>query len=230
MSTAAIAASAVAGVAAAPVIALAIDRVPERRPLRSGPFPEVTTTFTTPRGLLLVAGTVALFAGVAIRLGATWELPAFLLLAGALIALSVIDLRVFLLPNRIVFPVTGASVVLLALAAVVDGDADPLLRALGCGTAIFLVFFCLHLMSPGALGFGDVKLSFLLALDLGWLGVGEAVLGIVLGFVLGAVIGVLLLVTRIKTRKDHVPFGPFLAAGAMIAVLAGDVIIDWYTG
>jgi leader peptidase (prepilin peptidase) / N-methyltransferase len=230
MSAVAIAASAVAGVVVAPVISLAVERVPEKQGLRRGPFPEVARTFTTLRGLLLVAATAALFAGVAIRLGATWELPAFLLLAAALVALSLIDLRLFILPNRIVFPVTAWSLVLLAAAAVADGDADPLLRALGCATSIFLVFFVLHLLSPRALGFGDVKLSFLLGLALGWLGVGEAVLGIVLGFVLGALIGVLLLVTRIKTRKDHVPFGPFLAAGAMVAVLAGEAIIDWYTG
>ena len=229
MSESAVVVSALVGAAAAPVVALAVARVPEKQPLRAGPHPEVRTTFTTVNGLLLVALCMALFAGVGIRLGWTWALPTFWLLAGSLVALSLIDLRLFILPNRIVFPVTGASIVLLTVAAVAEGDGEPLLRALACAVATFFVFFVLHLLSPRALGFGDVKLVFLLGLDLGWLGAGEVVLGIVLGFVLGAVIGVLLLVTRVKTRKDHVPFGPFLAAGAMIAVLAGEAIIDWYT-
>jgi leader peptidase (prepilin peptidase)/N-methyltransferase len=80
------------------------------------------------------------------------------------------------------------------------------------------------------MGFGDVKLAFVLGLDLGYLGVGETVLGLFLGFVYGAVVGVALIVTGARGRKDHVPFGPFLAAGALTAVLVGDVILDWYGG
>jgi leader peptidase (prepilin peptidase)/N-methyltransferase len=80
------------------------------------------------------------------------------------------------------------------------------------------------------MGFGDVKLSFVLGLDLGWLGVGETVLGLFLGFVSGAIIGVILIATHLRSRKDHVPFGPFLALGTLTAVLIGDVILDWYRG
>ncbi len=56
------------------------------------------------------------------------------------------------------------------------------------------------------------------------------VLGLFLGFVYGAVVGMFLIATKLRSRKDHVPFGPFLAAGAMTAVLVGDVIVDWYRG
>jgi leader peptidase (prepilin peptidase)/N-methyltransferase len=80
------------------------------------------------------------------------------------------------------------------------------------------------------MGFGDVKLAFVLGLYLGWLGAGEAVLGFVLGFVYGAAVGVVLLATGARGRKDHVPFGPFLAAGALTAILVGDVILEWYRG
>jgi leader peptidase (prepilin peptidase)/N-methyltransferase len=80
------------------------------------------------------------------------------------------------------------------------------------------------------MGLGDVKLSFVLGLALGWFGVGETIVGLFLGFVYGAVVGMVLIVTKLRTRKDHVPFGPFLAAGAMTAVLVGDVIVDWYRG
>ena len=168
MSAAAIAASAAAGLVVAPLIAAAVERVPAKRPVLARPLPEAAETFRTPRGVVLVAVTIALFAATAIRLGATWELPAFLLLAGALLALSLIDLRHFLLPNRIVFPVTLASIALLVVAGSADGNFHPLLRGLACGVATFAAFTVLHLLSPRALGFGDVKLSFLLGVDLGW--------------------------------------------------------------
>ena len=209
---------------------VAVERVPDRRPLLAGPFPELRSAARQPLGLAVILTTGALFAGIAAQLEDVWELPAFLVLAAALVVLSAIDLRHFILPNRIVYPLTGVTLLLLAGAAAANDDFDPLLRALGCAVGAFLAFMTLHLISPRSMGFGDVKLSFVLGLALGWLGVGETVVGLFFGFVYGAVIGVLLIATRIRTRKDHVPFGPFLAAGAVTAVLIGDVIVDWYRG
>ncbi|MEX0665247.1 MAG: A24 family peptidase [Acidimicrobiia bacterium] len=207
-----------------------VERVPARHAVLTRPFPEVAGAFREPLGLAVVIVTGALWAGVAQRLGDVWELPAFLLLAAALVALSAIDLRHFILPNRIVFPLAVATLLLLGGAAAAEGDADAFLRALACSAGGLFAFMILHLASPRAMGFGDVKLSFVLGLALGWLGVGEAVLGLFLGFVYGAVVGMFLIATKLRSRKDHVPFGPFLAAGAMTAVLVGDVIVDWYRG
>jgi leader peptidase (prepilin peptidase)/N-methyltransferase len=205
-----------------------VERLPAHRPLLTRPFPELRGALHQPLGIAVVLGTGALFAGVAARLGDVWELPAFLVLAGALVALSAIDLRHFILPNRIVFPLAVATLALLAAAAVANDDVDSFLRALGCGAGALMAFSVLHVISPRSMGFGDVKLSFVLGLCLGWLGIGETVVGLFLGFLYGAVIGVLLIATHLRTSKDHVPFGPFLAAGAMTAVLIGDVIVDWY--
>ncbi len=207
---------------------VAVVRVPDRRSVLAGPFPELRGAVHQPLGLAVILTTGALFAGIAARLEDVWELPAFLVLASALVTLSAIDLRHFILPNRIVFPLAVATLVLLAAAALANDDLDPFLRALACGVGAFIVFTALHLVSPRSMGFGDVKLSFVLGLALGWLGVGETIVGLFLGFVYGALIGVFLIVTHIRTRKDHVPFGPFLAAGAMTAVLIGDVLVDWY--
>jgi leader peptidase (prepilin peptidase)/N-methyltransferase len=207
-----------------------VERVPDKRSLLTAPFPEVRRWLARPVGWVVVVGTGALFSAMALRLGETWELPAFLLLAFSLVVLSIIDLRLFLLPNRILFPLAGASVVLLGVAAVADGDLDPFVRALVCAVASFAAFTALHLVSPRAMGFGDVKLAFVLGLYLGWLGAGETVLGLFLGFLFGAVVGVVLLATGVRGRKDHVPFGPFLAAGALTAILVGDVILEWYRG
>jgi leader peptidase (prepilin peptidase)/N-methyltransferase len=207
---------------------IVVERLPAKRTLLARPYPELRTAFQQPLGLAVVLTTGALWAGTAAHFGDVWELPAFLVVAAALVALSAIDLRHFILPNRIVFPLTLATVVLLGAAAAANDDIDPFLRALACGLGAFAAFAVLHVISPRSMGFGDVKLSFVLGMALGWLGVGETIVGLFLGFLYGAVIGVLLIVTHLRTRKDHVPFGPFLAAGAMTAVLIGDVIVDWY--
>lgn len=220
----------VAGLAVGALLPVVVERVPTRRPMIGAPYPEIGAARGTPLGWAMTVGTGALFAATAARIGGTPDLPAFLVLAGTLVALSIIDLEHLLLPNRIVLPLAAVSVTLLGAAALVDGAGQALSRALVCGIGTCAFFTVLHLASPRAMGFGDVKLSFVLGLDLGWLGVGEAVLGSALAFVYGAVAGVVLLVTRIRSRRDHVPFGPFLAAGAITTVLAGDAMIDWYKG
>jgi leader peptidase (prepilin peptidase)/N-methyltransferase len=67
-------------------------------------------------------------------------------------------------------------------------------------------------------------------LYLGFLGALEVAVGLFLGFAYGALIGTVLMATGVRTRKQHVPFGPFLAAGAITIVLAGGPILDWYRG
>jgi leader peptidase (prepilin peptidase) / N-methyltransferase len=212
------------------LLPVVIERVPAREPLARAPFPEIRTSLRAAKGVVLVLGTGALWAAIGFRFDESAALPAFLLFGAALVTLSVIDLRHFLLPNRIVYPVTAASFVLLAVAAVVDSDAEALGRAVACAVGAFAVFFVLHVVSPRAMGFGDVRLAFLLGLDLGWLGVGEVVLGLLLGFVYGAAVGLVLLATGARSRRDHIPFGPFLAAGALTALLVGETILDWYSG
>jgi leader peptidase (prepilin peptidase)/N-methyltransferase len=228
--TAAVAAGCgVLGLAIGALLPIVIERVPERRSL-GGPYPEVGAGLGGWSGRLLVLGTGLLFAAIGWRFAESSALPAFLLLGAALVALSVIDFEHFLLPNRIIYPVTAASIVLLAGAAIADNDGDAFLRSLACAAGAFVVFAVLHLVSPRAMGFGDVRLALLLGLDLGWLGAGEVVLGLLLGFVYGAVIGLLLIATGVKSRRDHIPFGPFLAAGALTALLVGEAILDWYSG
>jgi leader peptidase (prepilin peptidase)/N-methyltransferase len=209
---------------------VAIERVPDRRPLLAPPYPEIGRALREVWGITVILVTAGLFAALASEFSRGWLLAAFLVLAATLVALSAIDFRHYILPNRIVGPLALASLVLLGIEAIAIEDVDPFLRALGCGAGAFLAFATLHFISPRALGFGDVKLSFVLGLNLGWLGIGETVVGLFLGFVYGAIVGVFLIATRIRSRKDHVPFGPFLAAGALTSLLAGDAIVDWYRG
>jgi leader peptidase (prepilin peptidase) / N-methyltransferase len=179
---------------------------------------------------LVEASCGVLFAAVAARFGASWELPAYLVLAAALLAISLIDLEHFIVPDRITAPLTLSALALLGVATVAEADGWRFGRALLGGVAFFAFLLLLNLLYPKGMGMGDVKLAFSLGLFLGWLGWGQVFLGGFLAFLLGAVVGVGLIATGIKGRKDVVPFGPFLALGTMVTILVGAPILRWYTG
>jgi leader peptidase (prepilin peptidase)/N-methyltransferase len=172
--------------------------------------------------------TGVLFAAVGARFAHSWALPAYLVLTAALVALSAIDLEHYILPNRIMYPTDAAMIVLLAAASGAEHDWGAFVRALVCGAIAFTVFFVIHLVSPRGLGFGDVRLAFLLGLSLGWIGAGEVAGGLFAGFLYGAVVGVILIAVKVKGRKQQIPFGPYLAAGAITFVLFGEPLVDWY--
>ena len=81
--------------------------------------------------------------------------------------------------------------------------------------AIMLVIYW---ASRGGMGFGDVKLAFVLGV---WLGFEQSLLCLLLAFILGGVVGVLLLLTGLKTRKDAIPFGPYLCVSGWVSFLCG---------
>jgi leader peptidase (prepilin peptidase)/N-methyltransferase len=81
-----------------------------------------------------------------------------------------------------------------------------------------------------AFGAGDVKLAFLLGLFLAHRSWGSLLVGIFLAFLIGGLMSVLLIATRRKGRKDYVPFGPSLVAGAWIGIVWGAPVFSWYLG
>jgi leader peptidase (prepilin peptidase)/N-methyltransferase len=176
----------------------------------------------------LLTGTA--FAVVAVRFGLSWELPAFCVFFAGLIAVSAVDLDCRRIPTRMLQVTAAVGLPWLVVAAVVDGDVWPLARAglgaVGSYGALFLV----HVVNPRGLGFGDVRLAGLMGAFLGWLGPLHPGLGLLLGFLYGSVVGVGVLVAGGGGRRTAIPFGPFLAGGAVTAVLAGGPIVDWYLG
>jgi leader peptidase (prepilin peptidase)/N-methyltransferase len=165
--------------------------------------------------------TAALFVLVAWRFGWSPSLPAELLLVAGLVPLATIDAERLLLPKRIVWP-TGAlvSAALLAAAAT-TGQWHRLGVAALCAAGAFVVFLVLHLISPSGLGFGDVRLAPVIGLATGWLGWQAAVLAFLVANLVAAVVGVVLIVSGRGSRKSPVPFGVFLAVGAVAGLLAG---------
>ena len=214
------------GGALGPWLAALTLRVPAGEPLwgkgawRGEPAPPA-------RRAVVTALAAVVLGAVGGALGAGPELPAYLWLGGVGLTLAVIDLDCLRLPDRLTLPSYPAGLALLA----VPGDLDALLRAVVAAAATGAAALLLALLAPGGgLGFGDVKLLGLLGLFLGWLGWAELLLGVALGFTIGAVAALGLLVLRRAGLKDHVAFGQWLIAGALVAVVAGEPILDAYLG
>jgi leader peptidase (prepilin peptidase)/N-methyltransferase len=167
---------------------------------------------------VLELGTALLFALAALRFGLSWELPAYLFLAGAGMLLAVIDLQHRLLPNRVVVPSIGIAAALLALASIAEHSSAPLNRAVAAAAVLFAVFLVLALISPSGLGMGDVKLAALLGLYLGWIGWGAVAIAVVAAFVLQAAVAVVLLAARRIGLRGELPFGPALLLGVAVAI------------
>lgn len=168
--------------------------------------------------------------------------------SAVLIALSVIDLKHFILPDKLMFPAMGVA--LLADVGMYFlskfqvnrfpkygvnflgdyfggmGIINPLLSYLVAAVGLSLFLFLLYFFSRGrAMGFGDVKFAILLGLMLGVL---AGVMSFFLAFIIGAIISIFIMIFFRKKLRDPVPFGPFLALGAFVAVFWGDKIINFY--
>lgn len=181
-------------------------------PHLAGPLParrRITTAAATFAGCALVAS----------RFGMTPELPAYMLLAVAGVQLARIDLLHHLLPNRMVLPLLGAGLALLAAAAGVSGDAGNLLRGAAGAAILFVLYLFLALTSRNGLGMGDVKLAAPLGLYLGYLGWSHLFYGGALGFVAGGVASVLLVVKNRETKPKEVPYGPSMLAAGLAVIL-----------
>ena len=169
-----------------------------------------------------VAGllTAAVFVVMAVRFGPSPVLPAFCFLGAVGVALAFIDARYQRLPDALTLLSYPVALVLLGAAAlaVPDGGRRFVVALIGLAAA-WLLFLIQALVYPAGIGWGDVKLSGVLGLYLGWLGVSALVAGLFLGYLLAALAGLGLLAARRATRKSQLPFGPFLLAGTLIAIV-----------
>ena len=177
---------------------------------------------------LVEVGTATLFVAVAAKFGWSWELPAYLYLAAIAITLAAIDLDVLRLPDQIVLPSYGVALLLLLPAMIVERSWDAGIRGLVAAVVLY-AFYRLLALIPRGMGGGDVKLAPLLGLYLGWLGWSSVAVGAFAGFLLGGLVGVALMAFKLAGRKSRIPFGPYMLAGAFLAVFAASPIAGWYT-
>ena len=166
------------------------------------------------------AATGLLFGAAALEFGASLPLLPALVLVSALIALAVIDLEHRLLPNAIVGPAALAGLALSILAYPSGWWAYPLSAVAVAGALLGLVF-----VYPRGMGMGDVKMGGMLGVFLG----PYAFLAVFLGALFGAVAGGLLMVAGKVGRRSALPFGSFMALGALVSLFAGPDLWALYT-
>jgi prepilin signal peptidase PulO-like enzyme (type II secretory pathway) len=164
--------------------------------------------------------TIATVVAVALRFGLSPPAPAFCVLAAAGVPLAFFDARTLRLPNVVTLPAYPVSLALLGAAApFVAGGTGRFGHAL-IGMAAAVAFFgVLALVSPAGLGLGDVKLAGPLGAYLGWLGATAFLAGLMAAWLLAAVAGLGLMLARRADRTTRIPFGPFLIAATLGAVL-----------
>lgn len=179
---------------------------------------EVRPFARTTAVVAVLAAAWAVWAG-----GATWATPAVVVLAVAGAALGVIDARTHRLPDVIVYPTTavvGALLVLAATAGAITGASSwgTLGRAALGGAAHALFYLLMWWFARGGVGWGDVKLAAVLGAVTAWWGWDTFLVGAVAPYVVGGLVAVTLLLLRKAGWKSHIPFGPFMLLGVVVAL------------
>lgn len=175
---------------------------------------------TVRRKVLVVLATAAVFGALGLRFGPAPALPAFLYLGAISVALTPIDIKLQRLPDPFTLPsyLVGAA----ALGAAAPFTAYGLrlfINALIGMAVLWVIYFVQHFIAPHAMGRGDLKLSGVLGLYLGWLGYDPWLFGVLGGFIAGGLFSVGAMITKRKGRKSLIPFGPFMLLGALGSIL-----------
>jgi leader peptidase (prepilin peptidase)/N-methyltransferase len=159
---------------------------------------------------------------VALKSGDVLQMVLGLVLVTFLVPIAVIDLDLRIIPNKLTAP---AAVLAVALGAVLEPSYLPEQLAAGAGALIF--FLLPTLVHSKGMGMGDVKLVAVLGLYLGRAVAPAIFIALILGVVVGAVVIAMKGVS--DGRRTKIPFGPFLAVGALVAFFVGDAIVNGYT-
>jgi leader peptidase (prepilin peptidase) / N-methyltransferase len=185
-------------------------------------------------------GTGLLFGYLFWHFGFSFEFLLAAIYSSVFIVLSMIDLDHQLILNVIVYPV---SVIALGVSFAIPPSqllsaSGPVTflpsflpqtgivqAAIGLGIGL-VVFTLIIILSRGGMGWGDAKLAGLIGAITGYL----VPLAIFLAVIIGGLLAIILLAFKLKKRKEGIPFGPFLAMGAVITILWGNAIASWYSG
>ncbi len=157
----------------------------------------------------------------------------YLAFVSALIVVTFIDLKHYIIPDEISIPGIFIGLALSLLPARLTGNQmmtssflDSLIGCLVGGGFLYLTaVFSLAVLKKEGMGGGDIKLLAMVGAFLGW---KLALMTIVVGSVVGAVVGITLILLRLKLRTDYIPFGPYLALGAVLSLIYGERLWMWY--
>lgn len=165
--------------------------------------------------------TGVLFAAVGAHRGWSWGLVPDLVLAATAVVVTRTDLSHRIVPNKVVIVAA-----LLALPLQAFGRSDELIEFVIAGAGAFTFMLLAALAYPAGMGMGDVKLAGVMGLYLG----SAVIPALGISFLLGTIAGGVILARFgvAAGRKKGVPFAPFMAVGAVLAIFIGDGLIDWY--
>jgi leader peptidase (prepilin peptidase) / N-methyltransferase len=163
----------------------------------------------------------ALFLGVLLRFHGDWgQIASGLVFCAMLLAITLTDLERRIIPNRVLIVSAAIGLVIFAVS-----DPGSLPERLGCALGAGGVLFIAALAYPGGMGMGDVKLAAVMGLFLG----AEVIPALLIALLAGSVVGLAVIAREgAAARKKAIPFGPFLALGAITALFAGHAVIDLY--
>jgi leader peptidase (prepilin peptidase) / N-methyltransferase len=153
------------------------------------------------------------------RFGVAWELLVAWFFIAAMVAVAFIDYDHMIIPTRIVLP--GTVIGLVASIALHPQQWWVYLAgSLGAGAFMF----ALAMIWSGGMGPGDIRMALFMGAVLG----KYVILALFFAFVLGGLVGGYLILSKRRSRKDKIPFGPYLALGSVLAVLAGQTLLGAY--
>jgi leader peptidase (prepilin peptidase)/N-methyltransferase len=176
---------------------------------------------------LLELATASVVVLAAIRFSDPWQAVLVAGLLALMPGIALIDLRHRIIPNRLTYPALLLFVPVVLLAWAIGDAVDPVRAGLGLllyGGVLFIVAAI-----SGGMGMGDVKLAAVIGLVLGSLGLRFVGVAAAAAIVLGG-LGAIVALAMGRGRKSAIPFGPYLAVGAVVAGLWGEPLASWYIG
>jgi leader peptidase (prepilin peptidase)/N-methyltransferase len=151
----------------------------------------------------------------------------YIILSSTLIIIAFIDLNEQIVPDVISLPGMVIGLILSFFVPYISYANSALGIAVGGGIILIIGLAGSVIFKKEAMGGGDVKLAAMIGAFLGW---RYIIISLFLGFFLGALAGIFLIMSKIKSREDAIPFGPFIVLGSFITLLCGEKIISWYIG
>jgi leader peptidase (prepilin peptidase)/N-methyltransferase len=160
------------------------------------------------------------FLAAYLKFGISVQLFIYLLLISSLIAVTVIDYKYMIIPNKITYPL-----IVISLLSAIIFDYLTIFQSLLGIVIPSLLLLIVAFIFKGGMGMGDVKLVAAIGGFMGWI---YTLAGIFLGSLLGSIIGLSLMGLGIIGRKTRIPFGPFICIGAVVMIFFGDTLFNWY--
>jgi len=151
----------------------------------------------------------------------------YIILLSALIIIAFIDLQEQIIPDVISLPGIVVGLILSFIVPYMSFINSVLGTLVGGGIILIIAWVGSIIFKKEAMGGGDVKLAAMIGAFLGW---RYTIISLFLGFFIGALVGIILILSKIKSKEDMVPFGPFIVLGSIITLLWGEKILAWYIG